>query len=1680
MNNSTTHTHTHTAKWILLLSFLLMFSSNLSAQNDFILTWGSQVGCLEYDDVDKRIALEDIEDGKCLKVCEGSIVRYALFYDEEDHDIEQINWDVQGGDILFSSQNSLEVVWPVAGEDAEVSVEIIMADGEVIQATLCIETKPKPEALFKVAGIDNDFFCEDTDLYFNSLSTTTDGSNIVSHLWDFGNGDFSQEENPVYSFDKAGEYEVTLTVSDECNCTSQYTQLIYISEPAYQIECPTVTCEDAIETYFIEINPESELDEVECERYNWSVDGGGIIDQEDNWVTVIWNEVDESGFGTVYFDQRDCNVECNSVLAVRIPVVQKQGTIQGGNTELCEGEQSVFSLPQWPTTDFQWTLIDELGTAYPNNTILVDQRNEIALDTEGLNSGTYTLKADYNNTLNSCNGSAEIEIEILENLEIDEYPETSCIENEVNFQLINTNASNAEWTIKHLNYTIATGTGNSFDYVFSQTGIHTISVNADGYCDTSSTIEIFDNPNFPVNTEIEGDNNICPNQMLSYTLSNVINNANIVWSVSNGQIIGPNQGDEVSVIFDEGSENYQVSAQLSNPNAENCLSSIITKNIDLFQVEEQIVDNANSPSTGPESYCASSIAEFSLNYQDSDTYVWTFDPPQLATVSAGIGTNNPSILFNEPFTDSSGNYINQGQIIVNAKVCGQMQEIDRFDFSLIESPTLTVNMPPEICAGTPFDVDITSSIELPGLSPQDVNISFENNFNNFNDVTINSTTSYTIHDIVLNNVDSDITIDYNISIDNDICNDAIASGTITVEPSPIADISLITGGNAFCQEDDIDSVLEVTVQNTNGNQTYQWLYNGSNISGETSNTLDIGNLNNSIYNFGLYSVEVQGANGCVTRASVYEIFENCEDVLPCENETISVTASWISCEQVEVTATYSGNPNLTSLNTTDSFSNVNATLESTQSSPGQITQVYNVDTNGNFKFKARAVYNDCFTEAITTAIVGYHPILNTEITCNDMGNGYDVILHNDSTLLDAFNNTNANYSITNTDTGQSIAIDPSDQDFNQAIATLPPANYEFTLSIQEPGSPLCEITEQVDLSLPDATFSISNSSPFCTEEQVTLSPTNPDPNVSYQWEFQGATNTLQDIVIQMDANQTNQITLTATNSYDCSSSFSIENLEVLKAEFSGQIIPQNPLICEGDSISLSYDLQPLESVSTYQWLVNGQEIQGATNSTFTASTEGLYSVKLTDTNGCLYEELAGVYVNIAPNPSLNIDGNTELCEGEELEFSGTVSPSNAEYQISIVQNGQPNIVQAWTSGPDISYTEIMQNAGVFEYLIDVKDNTTNCETSQTIDVTVLPSIEPQIDIQLDQCEAYSVTLTITNPQPDASYTWSNGMQGTSINVDKGGAYSVTYQPQSGCSTVANVFVPKSPDEFLWVFPDGCIDFCWQTVDDRFGPVPYIIGPIPEFYPYSWGFNNNSIGQNGLVSDYVLGLSDGVLNLSLTNDLGCVSTSADLNVDIDYECDVSCNIEFDDQISTANSNNNFISYDITGTLNNNNNFAITLTFTSFNGVYIPNTVTIPANSSVSFSSTNPLIFIPDVGFTGNSDFVQVMGQQAGDAFCIQEIEITYNSSQSNARAILKASKNPVKQRTEVIYEFLNMDKLQNAQLEVYSAYGHFKNCIDISNIKGQKVLDLSTYTSGQYIVVLKHGGKIVEQLILIKE
>lgn len=96
------------------------------------------------------------------------------------------------------------------------------------------------------------------------------------------------------------------------------------------------------------------------------------------------------------------------------------------------------------------------------------------------------------------------------------------------------------------------------------------------------------------------------------------------------------------------------------------------------------------------------------------------------------------------------------------------------------------------------------------------------------------------------------------------------------------------------------------------------------------------------------------------------------------------------------------------------------------------------------------------------------------------------------------------------------------------------------------------------------------------------------------------------------------------------------------------------------------DLQSSTAVS-YQWYLNGVQIAGATNQTYTPTQNGVYLVKVTDSNGCMYSYSVGYKytgansvndlnlsnaVNIFPNPTtgvVNIDN--KIFAGKEFEVT---------------------------------------------------------------------------------------------------------------------------------------------------------------------------------------------------------------------------------------------------------------------------------------------------------------------------------------------------------------------------------------------------------------------------------------------
>jgi heat shock protein HslJ len=70
-------------------------------------------------------------------------------------------------------------------------------------------------------------------------STAADGHQIQAYAWDFGNGLSSSQPNPEVTYSNAGQYNVTLTVTDDLGQTGQSSVTITVADAVTPVPSPT-------------------------------------------------------------------------------------------------------------------------------------------------------------------------------------------------------------------------------------------------------------------------------------------------------------------------------------------------------------------------------------------------------------------------------------------------------------------------------------------------------------------------------------------------------------------------------------------------------------------------------------------------------------------------------------------------------------------------------------------------------------------------------------------------------------------------------------------------------------------------------------------------------------------------------------------------------------------------------------------------------------------------------------------------------------------------------------------------------------------------------------------------------------------------------------------------------------------------------------------------------------------------------------------------------------------------------------------------------------------------------------------------------------------------------------------------------------------------------------------------
>lgn len=1624
IDNSTSGNYTFTPNGNCALPVTI--SITILNECGLFLQWGSDISCQLADGEDPRIKIDsDIVDGPCIRVCENSTIVYEITGDVSS--IDYTEWNITGG--TFTSTNtSCTIQWGSNASFSAIQAIVHLTDGTVLLVNQCVEKLNAPNALFGVMPnntLSEVTVCMDNIVVFNNLTTTNNGHDDIYYNWDFGDGTTSNAFEPTHVYTLPGTYEVILTAFNGCSCIGTYSIKVIVEKGISPIECPSVVCENDRATYSIP----KEYGE-NCE-IKWEVLGGEIVYQNVNSteIAVIWNQVDENGFGYVTVGSEEC-FKCTST--VKVPVVLNKGTIKGVKT-LCEKEQGLYSLPQWPTTDFTWTL-DDSGTGA--TLVQTNQRNEIVIQA-GV-AGTIKLNCTYYNTLLGCGGNASYKIYVTPSLNV-VGNEIVCLNSTHNYSFTNEGNTIApvQWQITGPNNFSQNGTNSPFSITFPTVGIYNISVTDPDYCMRELfQIQALDVPQTP--TTINGPLTVCPGIPAEYSC-NIPNGATANWEVTNGAIIGNNTGSQVLVNFDPlATTPYEIKLSFL---VDDCVSDVLTT---IINRETPIINyNVVEPIV-----CGSSYATYAIDPIDVDNYVWTIFPASAGSIQSGQNSNQIYILWNQtPQTDV--------QVKVSVRKCGvEYSETTLVD--IINSPAVTISGPASACTGNPVSFNFALSIGS----------SFTNVIWDFGDgITVNSTTSSSVLHTYNEPIQTSTTYTVTATVygANGCLMPTTTTHQVVVSPSPVVTLSPTVNLN-LCDSSNTPADFTYSVNLQGGfspTDTVQWFKDG-NDTGITTPTIDV---SLSGLGVGTYYAVVTNIYNCTANTKSFKVTNDCPT--GCNiTETIDGIATNLDCNSVTVEITnYSGTPYETFISYP---ANLNSNI--TNITPTQITA--SGLNPGEYSFTLFAEYlNECITKKNISFIIPYKAGIKHNITCATSGGGYEVQLldysiHYPDTPPTSFDFT--------TDNGATWQQGTVVGDIAQSTTNLAPGTYTIGIRIQRAGYPSCTYFETLVLpDYPVATF--THDTYACQNNAMQFNADDTTAGLQYFWEFinDGSSNLQQNPVKTFSSIDIQFVRLTVTNKYGCSDTYT-KTVNIVPNNMNGklEITPENA--CIGSTMEITYSPNlSTDPIQTLYWYHNNYTTvpfatTQAPNLSLQITQNGQYFVYAENTDGCMeYGKIAPVSVSFVPAPEAPlVKGPTSICINNPINLSVPVN-NNISYEWTL--NGNP--MPTWDNFTEINYLPTTIGNYVFTVTAQVPSgNGTMCYSLPTTHVvTVLETPNtPEIAITQVQCSPYRATVSVTNPQGGVSYYWSNGDTGTTAYVTHDGPLQVRAEA-NGCSVTAQLDLPTDLEALAWIFPEGCFSICEKEEDG------YIIGPLGEFENWKWLENGDGVlSGSGNVNPLTVISDPNEYQLYLDN--GYCNTTYGTASFTSVEC-TTCDIRFEIAEPKCIKINGVYAYEVNMHFVNNIGVPVTITINAPNGegYFVGNTHNLPnGNSSVTS------YFYPMNGFvSGVVSFVVDGTSEKGD--CNTKFNLGFPNCafaprmNESSKDVVIIAPNPTNDFTTVLYELQDKGEVT---IEISDPTGRIIWTKTFNENNGKVVLDCSSYAAGYYPVLIKQNGKVVTHTKLI--
>ena len=432
--------------------------------------------------------------------------------------------------------------------------------------------------------------------------------------------------------------------------------------------------------------------------------------------------------------------------------------------------------------------------------------------------------------------------------------------------------------------------------------------------------------------------------------------------------------------------------------------------------------------------------------------------------------------------------------------------------------------------------------------------------------------------------------------------------TVTVNQPPTATINS-QGPTRFCQQGSI-----YLVAGPSGNFTYQFLRNGINIAGATSQT-----YTTTISASGSYSVRVTDAAGCSAVSASIQIQVQPQNVV---NLNTNMPTTFCQGGSVLLTANVSGNG---ASNYTYQF------LKNGNQIPGATNSTYSATTSGTYT----VVVDNPATCSSTSNAVTVTVTPPTVATISYPASTYCQTGAPDPTPT--FSPAGGTFA-----SAAGLSLSPNTGVIN--LAQSQPGTYSvaYTSGGTCPGTAAATVTITAP---PTAGFSYVGGS-SCAGATGMLTPTLATGATAGTYSATPAGLGLTAGTGAIDLSQSQPGTYTVTNTVAAANgcaAVSASTSVVLTAQPVAVLATGGPTtFCQGGSVVLT--ASGGAAGATYQFLNNGQALAGATNATYTASASGSYSVVITNPGGCASTS-AATPVTVNPTTTATFGyASTALCQ----------------------------------------------------------------------------------------------------------------------------------------------------------------------------------------------------------------------------------------------------------------------------------------------------------------------------------------------------------------------------------------------------------------------------------------------------